>query len=81
MANSAISPMIRARNAKRKPSGSSSSSSSGGPPAPVTPYADRKMRKPALNPYLIGILLVMMSGGAILQILKLFGVNTEITFD
>ncbi|KAK3808858.1 MAG: hypothetical protein JOS17DRAFT_822425 [Linnemannia elongata] len=75
MANT-TSPTIRARNAKRKPSGASAKTS-GGPPQPVTAYADRKVAKPTVNPYLTGFILVMMSGGAIMQVLKLFGVGTE----
>ncbi|KAF9281951.1 hypothetical protein BGZ68_006299 [Mortierella alpina] len=66
------SPVIRARNAKyqagRRPLGRSSSSSS---------YADRKATKPAANPYVVAILVIMLSGGAIFQILKLFGLDTE----
>ncbi|KAF9121054.1 hypothetical protein BGW39_010892 [Mortierella sp. 14UC] len=78
MANT-TSPTIRARNAKRKPSGlSASSKAAGGPRLPVTPYADRKLgKKSTVNPYLAGFLLVMLSGGALMQMLKLFGFRTE----
>ncbi|KAF9564337.1 hypothetical protein EC968_004577 [Mortierella alpina] len=67
------SPVIRARNAKyqagrRAPGRSSSSSSS---------YADRKATKTPTNPYVVAILVIMLSGGAIFQILKLFGLDTE----
>ncbi|KAG9069702.1 hypothetical protein KI688_009024 [Linnemannia hyalina] len=75
MANT-TSPTIRARNAKRRPSGASPKTS-GGPPQPVAAYADHKVAKSTVNPYLTGLILVMMSGGAILQVLRLFGVGTE----
>ncbi|KAF9108491.1 hypothetical protein BGX29_011747 [Mortierella sp. GBA35] len=65
------SPTIRAHNAKCRPSGGGASASAGGPPSPVTAYADRKVTKPIVNPYLTGFLLVMLSGGAILQVLRL----------
>ncbi|KAF9100823.1 hypothetical protein BGX27_000232, partial [Mortierella sp. AM989] len=32
-----------------------------------------KTSKPAVNPYIVGFLLIMMSGGAIFQVLKLVG--------
>jgi hypothetical protein len=64
------------RIAKRRPSGSSAKTP-GGPPQPVTAYADRKVAKPTVSPYLTGFILIMLSGGAILQVLKLFGLGTE----
>ncbi|KAG0373974.1 hypothetical protein BGX24_011013 [Mortierella sp. AD032] len=75
---SATSPTIRARNAKRKPAGlSAAGKAAGGPPSPVTSYADRKATKPIINPYLTGFLLLMLSGGAIFQVLKLIGLGNE----
>ncbi|KAF9150440.1 hypothetical protein BG015_007746 [Linnemannia schmuckeri] len=76
MANTTTSPTIRARNVKRRPSGASMKIP-GGPPQPITSYADRKVAKPTVNPYLTGFILVMMSGGAILRVLRLFDVGTE----
>ncbi|KAF8929608.1 hypothetical protein BGZ47_000967 [Haplosporangium gracile] len=76
MAETTTSPTIRARNAKRRPSGASAKTSSS-PPKPITSYADRKVIKPTVNPYLTGFILVMMSGGAILQVLRVFGIGTE----
>ncbi|KAI8353861.1 hypothetical protein B0O80DRAFT_498706 [Mortierella sp. GBAus27b] len=71
----ASSPTIRSRNAKYQSKGTlgrrGSSSSS----------AAERRTKPAINPYLVGFLLLMMSGGAIFQVLRLFGVKAMVDDD
>ncbi|KAG0265607.1 hypothetical protein BG011_004398 [Mortierella polycephala] len=70
----ATSPILRARNAKfqtkrftqRNLTPSTSS------------HSDQKMVKPVIHPYMFGALLVLMSGGAIFQILKMFGLGAEV---
>ncbi|KAF9316978.1 hypothetical protein BG003_001360 [Podila horticola] len=72
----ASSPTIRARNAKYQsskrpgPKRSTSSSSS----VSSHPY---KAAKPLLSPYVVGFFLVILSGGAFFQVLRLFGLSVD----
>ncbi|KAF9935183.1 hypothetical protein BGZ75_010066 [Mortierella antarctica] len=66
----ATSPVMRARNAKYQ--------------ANVTKrghtkiaHADKGSKKPSINPYLLGFLIVVLGGGAIFEILRLFGASVD----
>ncbi|KAF9391285.1 hypothetical protein CPC16_004458 [Podila verticillata] len=72
----ATSPIIRARNAKYQsskrpgPKRSTASSSS------LSSHSN-KVAKPLLSPYVVGFFLVILSGGALFQVLKLFGLGVD----
>ncbi|KAF9380729.1 hypothetical protein CPB97_008171 [Podila verticillata] len=71
----ATSPIIRARNAKyqssKRPGPRRSTSSSS-----LSSHSN-KVAKPLLNPYVVGFFLVILSGGAFFQVLKLFGLGAD----
>ncbi|KAF9190748.1 hypothetical protein BGZ51_008263 [Haplosporangium sp. Z 767] len=70
----ATSPVILARNAAKHQTKRSTRRNS----TPSTSsHSKRKAVKPAVHSYVVGALLVLISGGAIFQILKLFGLGTE----
>ncbi|GJJ77300.1 hypothetical protein EMPS_09659 [Entomortierella parvispora] len=78
----AASPTLSARNAKFQSGPGKRRSSVPVPAAASGPLVDRKgssrisskySSKGAVNPYVVIFLLVVMSGGAIFQVLKLFG--------
>ncbi|KAF9923939.1 hypothetical protein FBU30_006009 [Linnemannia zychae] len=66
----ATSPVIRARNAKYQANvtkrGHTKSS-----------HTEKVAKKPAVNPMLVGFILLMLCGGAIFEVLRLFGASTE----
>ncbi|KAG0028337.1 hypothetical protein BGZ81_004821 [Podila clonocystis] len=74
------SPTIRTRNGKlhskaleyisnKRPGPRRSSSS-------VSSHSN-KVTKPSLSPYVVGFFLVIMSGGAFFQVLRLFGLGVD----
>ncbi|KAF8937116.1 hypothetical protein EDD21DRAFT_419742 [Dissophora ornata] len=68
----ATSPVIRARNAKYQANVTKRGH------VKVPSQAEKKVaKKPAVNPYLVGFLIVALCGGAIFEVLKLFGVDSD----
>ncbi|KAF9403938.1 hypothetical protein BGZ94_004448 [Podila epigama] len=72
------SPTLRARNAKylsnRRPGPKRSTSS-----LPSSSHSNKvaKATGPPISPYVVCFFLFMLSGGAIFQVLKLFGVSVD----
>ncbi|CAO3574109.1 unnamed protein product [Mortierella alpina] len=66
----ATSPVIRARNAKYQANVTKRGLAK-------TAHADKGSKKSSINPYLVGFLIVVLCGGAILEILRLFGASVE----
>ncbi|KAF9539837.1 hypothetical protein EC957_004930 [Mortierella hygrophila] len=69
------SPVIRARNAKYQANVTKRGQTK------TSAYAEKKIaKKPTASPMLVGCVLLMLCGGAIFEVLRLFGANTEPTF-
>ncbi|KAF9574622.1 hypothetical protein EC968_006037 [Mortierella alpina] len=66
----AASPVIRARNAKYQANVTKRGHVK-------TAHADKGSKKPRINPYLLGLLIVVLCGGAIFEILRLFGASVD----
>ncbi|KAF9433010.1 hypothetical protein BGZ76_010009 [Entomortierella beljakovae] len=67
----ASTPVIRARNAQYQSSVGRRGSA----------HVDRKTMKPSVNPYIVGFILVMLSGSAIFQVLKLAGIVGDVDIE
>ncbi|KAG0212080.1 hypothetical protein BGX28_006841 [Mortierella sp. GBA30] len=67
----ATSPVIRARNAKYQANVTKRGNTK------ISPHTDKATRKPSVNPYLVGFLLIVLCGGAIFEILRLFGASFD----
>ncbi|KAG0261171.1 hypothetical protein BG011_001277 [Mortierella polycephala] len=73
----ATSPVIRARNAKYQ----ANVTKRGQAKISSTHAAEKKVAKrPSLNPYLVGFLIVVLCGGATFEVLRLFGATVGIEY-
>ncbi|KAG0212648.1 hypothetical protein BGX33_003430 [Mortierella sp. NVP41] len=73
--STSTSPVIRARNAKYQANVTKRGQTK------TSAYAEKKVaKKPAANPMLVGCLLLMLCGGAIFEILRLFGAGDDSSF-
>ncbi|KAF9957124.1 hypothetical protein BGZ70_009618 [Mortierella alpina] len=66
----AASPVIRARNAKYQTNVTKRGLTKAS-------HADKGFKKSSISPYLVGFLIVVLCGGAIFEILRLFGASVE----
>ncbi|KAF9355689.1 hypothetical protein BGX34_010300 [Mortierella sp. NVP85] len=67
----ATSPTIRARNAKYQANVTKRGH------VKTSTQAEKKASKPAISPYLVAFLLIILFGGAVFEILRLLGVNLD----
>ncbi|KAG0035874.1 hypothetical protein BGZ82_005007 [Podila clonocystis] len=76
------SPTIRTRNGKLHPKALKSKYQPSKRPGPrrssssVSSHSN-KAAKPLLSPYVVGFFLVILSGGAFFQVLRLFGLGVD----
>lgn len=69
------SPVIRARNAKYQANVTKRGQTK------TSAHAEKKVaKKPTVSPMLVGCILLMLCGGAIFEVLRLFGASTEPSF-
>ncbi|KAF9357936.1 hypothetical protein BGX26_002786 [Mortierella sp. AD094] len=67
----ATSPIIRARNAKYQANVTKRGH------VKTSTQSEKVAKKAPVNPYLVGFLLVVLCGGAIFEVLRLFGANVD----
>ncbi|KAF9901427.1 hypothetical protein EC991_006180 [Linnemannia zychae] len=69
------SPVIRARNAKYQANVTKRGQTK------ISAHAEKKAaKKPVANPMLVACILLMLCGGAIFEVLRLFGTGSEPAF-
>ncbi|KAG0357718.1 stress-associated endoplasmic reticulum protein [Gamsiella multidivaricata] len=68
----ATSPVIRARNAKYQ-----ANVTKRGHVKPSSQSEKKVGKKAPVSPYMVGLLLIVMCGGAIFEVLRLFGAKVE----